>query len=370
MVWKTVDGGLTWNRVNQNYYWQNNSMAHVLFSNIRVDQPIFKNSFGGEIIVDNQGYLNYITVCEETYSTHRDSLFYGYLRGGFSFYENSCDNAYVLHFRTSGNGTWDMQYVSLLYSGPMYIHDVQNPWGNSASSIQLDYNNRVQISRNKTGNKLFFTWMDSDTITNNPTYDHFNTKPNLISIGYDINTQKFTQKNRKLYYNTNSDGFWWMFSSDLVIGDTSQYSLPTTFISQNGLTRNAAYENKLHYVQDNTFIENDFNISPFNQFPWPFNSGGCFIINSVKQNYTNENGKFLVYPNPFTKSITIQINNNTRTKKCKIQLMDITNKIIHEYETYLSDNTYEVNIPEISAGLYFLKIETQEEKGIYKIIKE
>lgn len=369
MVWKTIDGGISWTRVNQNYYWPNTNMGHLLFSNIRIDQPVFNNNFGGEITVDNQGYLNYVTVCEESYSSHRDSLGFSFTRGGFSFYENSCDNAFVLHFRTNGNGIWDAQYISLLYSGPMYTHDMQNPWANQTSN-SLSYNNRIQITRNKMGNKLFVSWIDSDTITNNPLFDHFNTKPNLISIGYDINTQKYTQKKRKLYYNTGSDGFWWMYSSDIVIGDSSQYNLPFTFISQNGLTRNGASENKLHYVMDDTFLENDFYISPFNQFPWPFDNAGCFIINSIKQQSLYDNEEISVYPNPFTNSITIKTNDIAVSEKCKIQLLDITCKIVQEFETNIINNTYELHLNEISTGMYFIKIETQNNRGIYKIIKE
>lgn len=371
MVWKTIDGGVNWNRVNQNYVWGNSSIENLFFSNVSPSLPNFSNTFGGEITIDNQGFLNYVTACGKQYSTHRDSLAFNFLKDGFNFYENNCDNAFVLHFRTNGDGIWQTQFVSALISGNMNTIDSENPWANPTNN-SLAYNNRIQISRNKSGGKLFFTWIDSDTMTYNTLYAHHNNTPNLISIGYDVSSNRFTQKKRGNYYNTNSNGFWWMYSSDIVIGDSIQYDLPTTFVSQNNATLNSSNENKLHYVNDNSILENEFIIDHNLQYPWPFYNGGCFIIDpgttSIFEN--NENESLLMYPNPFSNSITIKIKDIAVSEKCKIQLLDITCKIVREFETNVINNTCEINLTEISTGMYFLKIDAQNNKGIYKIIKE
>ncbi|HEY1039260.1 MAG TPA: hypothetical protein VGF30_07635, partial [Bacteroidia bacterium] len=67
IVWKTIDGGQHWNRVNNDYNWKETIADAFLFGNIKFplteeilygSYPKFTNRFGGEITVDENGYLN------------------------------------------------------------------------------------------------------------------------------------------------------------------------------------------------------------------------------------------------------------------------------------------------------------------------
>jgi hypothetical protein len=73
-----------------------------------------------------------------------------------------------------------------------------------------------------------------------------------------------------------------------------------------------------------------------------------------------------VYPNPAQNLITIEIPENV--KFTTVQLSDLTGKVILT-QTFRAEETKQLNIEKLAAGIYLLHLETEKGKTVQKIIK-
>ncbi|WP_309641061.1 T9SS-dependent choice-of-anchor J family protein [Flavobacterium sp.] len=80
------------------------------------------------------------------------------------------------------------------------------------------------------------------------------------------------------------------------------------------------------------------------------------------ENFVTSN--FAVYPNPASSVVNINAKNNSIVINT-IQLTDINGRIVKQ----VKGMTNQINISELNAGVYFLKISTDQGTGITKIIK-
>lgn len=86
----------------------------------------------------------------------------------------------------------------------------------------------------------------------------------------------------------------------------------------------------------------------------------------------NKNTDFMVYPNPATSNSNVVISiNSVRNDNCQIELYDISgNKIINliNNDLAVSENSFAVKLPNLSAGMYILKAKYNNSEKIKKII--
>lgn len=78
--------------------------------------------------------------------------------------------------------------------------------------------------------------------------------------------------------------------------------------------------------------------------------------------------KITVYPNPFSNVIKISSNKEDRILGKTLRLYDVTGKLF-KTQTIQSQNTV-LNVSNLPAGMYILKIEDDNESFVYKIIKQ
>ncbi len=106
-------------------------------------------------------------------------------------------------------------------------------------------------------------------------------------------------------------------------------------------------------------------------FPTPFASCG-FDLQAVgvinQRNLLNEsfklNSNIIIFPNPANDYITVKSDNTIE----KIKILDLNGRIVFQ-----SDNNSETNVIDIKyflKGIYFLKIESNENISIHKILKK
>jgi len=74
----------------------------------------------------------------------------------------------------------------------------------------------------------------------------------------------------------------------------------------------------------------------------------------------------IVYPNPFSNELIIRTP-NPYTEKREVSVMDITGKVIRRFESYSEE--IKINTGEISAGIYFLNIKSNNVSENIKVIK-
>jgi len=99
-------------------------------------------------------------------------------------------------------------------------------------------------------------------------------------------------------------------------------------------------------------------------FPINFNIGYDPFLNIEQSNYALNNNVIL-YPNPVNNQLHILIEGENTTYQ--INLMNITGKVI-KYQSINSNSTI-INVNELPKGVYFLKITSEHNITIKKIIK-
>ncbi|MBW8051860.1 MAG: T9SS type A sorting domain-containing protein [Cytophagales bacterium] len=95
-----------------------------------------------------------------------------------------------------------------------------------------------------------------------------------------------------------------------------------------------------------------------------------YDITSIKEN-PDLGFNISVFPNPISNTLQININGDVDNSNLKIELTDITGKILTNEKIAGTVITYQLNMREYATGSYFLKITTEKGKLInsYKIQK-
>lgn len=88
----------------------------------------------------------------------------------------------------------------------------------------------------------------------------------------------------------------------------------------------------------------------------------CYNVTSL--NVKNLSNDFSVYPNPTNGKIIVKCE---KLKVKNVVITDITGKVI--FSTDVESNLTEMDISELSKGIYFLKIETENQVFVEKIVK-
>ncbi len=79
--------------------------------------------------------------------------------------------------------------------------------------------------------------------------------------------------------------------------------------------------------------------------------------------------QFRVYPNPANKKLTIEIT-NPQIIVTSLQIVDIAGKNVKNITSLNKKNNYTVNIEDVPAGLYFVKLQTTEGTVVKKVVVE
>lgn len=183
IIYKTTNSGASW----QGPYgidFNNSNMFEVKRHLLATDNglgadtiPWFNNGEDFDGIVDMNGKLHIFATVMQHAKSHQDSLFYVYP------FVNSVDNEtysyghvpgmrpYLYDFVGDGT-TWNVITVDSMSSeAPGWSSSSDdgfgyNPWDIDATSSQkIQISSRLQMSRDKTGEHIIYTWTESDTTT-------------------------------------------------------------------------------------------------------------------------------------------------------------------------------------------------------------
>jgi hypothetical protein len=89
--------------------------------------------------------------------------------------------------------------------------------------------------------------------------------------------------------------------------------------------------------------------------------GDC--SNSAKRDI--ENSDIQIYPNPFTSELTIQTSGN---REYSVELITITGNTIYQSKT--EGNFHRINLRELSSGIYFVRMKSDNIISVRKVIKQ
>ncbi|MFH0895156.1 MAG: T9SS type A sorting domain-containing protein [Bacteroidota bacterium] len=288
----------------------------------------FSSGSGSDVLVDANGNLHIATMIQCGFSKHQDSLLYTFM------YEDRV----IWDVFTTPTG-WDAKVIDTILTLDV---DVANGIPSSTGNVGWDH--RLQISKNQTADRLFFTWTDSDTSF----FDRV-MAPDIFMRGRDVNTGIITPEYSQTRGTAYDGANYWMYVSSQVFDDGTNYEIPITTTTHGA----SADDPCTHYYFGGVQI-------PHTAFVGINENNG--VISSISQNY----------PNPFSATTTINVN----LAKATTLSVDVTNimgqKVMTINKGNVGSGSHNVVIDgsKLTSGVYFYTVRAGENSVTRKMIVE
>ena len=262
-----------------------------------------------------------------------NTIYLGYEYGSWGLFDFSTSN--------------DFDWTACLITKPeTYYGDFGTAGSSTDPEIQDE--NRLQISRNWEGSKLFYTWFDTDTNIFGPGLNNF---PDARSVGVDLDGGLWTAEvGHTEFSGTNADG-------NAIFGNVSYYTI------NDGTNENIPFVTNVMTNSTgspvNFFYEGCASMSGF------VNTGNCMPVtgaHGIRDNSASA-GSFSVsgnYPNPYSGKTTVVVT--------LVKAGDVTVEISNSIGQVLSTTTYRnlnsgansiiIDGPVLSKGLYFYTVKS------------
>ena len=78
-----------------------------------------------------------------------------------------------------------------------------------------------------------------------------------------------------------------------------------------------------------------------------------------------ESAEITIYPNPFNDELSIQTKGS---REYSLELITISGSTI--YRSKIEGNFHRINLKELSSGIYFVRVKSNDFESIRKVIKE
>ncbi len=319
IVYKTTNGGASWNEIphpNQNLVDQmllNGGYAYMTSSQLDIAMD-----------ADNGLHIALPVVPFQAGNT----IYLGYEYASWGLFD----------FFTTDDLSWN---VCLITKPQTYYGD----FGIAGSTVdpQIQEENRVQISRNWEGSKIFYTWFDTDTAVFGPGLNNF---PDARSVGRDLDGGLWTAEvGHTEFSGTSADGnSLWGNVCYYTINDGTNENIPFVI---DVMTNNTG-------EPVNFFYEGCASMSNY------VNPGNCFLIDGISDPATTS-GAFGVsanYPNPYSGKTNVNVT--------LVKSGDVTIEISNSIGQVLSTSTYKnlnagnnsltIDGTSLSNGLYFYTV--------------
>jgi hypothetical protein len=386
-VWKTTNSGASWAAIpnmdfaSPSLTMVTNDLPAALSVNNAVAVPWFRSSEGMDAVVDKDDRLHFVSTVVSHSSVHPDSTY-------FIFSFNTTDRYYFPHvpgarpyiydFTTTGT-TWSVRKIDSLSteaprgsaaaagSGTGYT---ENPWTEDASSKPVS-SSRIQLGRTVNGNQIYYSWAESDTLITNGN-KKWNTFPNVKVRILDVATNSLspefnitspatslgtnnTVKNRAFFHYTSPK------SPNLAGSFAGNYTLAIPASVTNNQSLNGS-----GVCSPETPVIHFFNAATIT------NAGVIYVNPTVG---INERSKTLtnmqVIPNPASNNANLVFDMLTDAKVL-VSVTDVTGKVVKSLtaNSTLGQNTININVADLTAGIYFVSISANNQKTTAKLIVE
>lgn len=330
--------------------------------------PFFSPGEGVDVIVDGMGRLHLVATVVSAYSDHPDSLFYTYAfnSGGgcgtqnYGFYYGSTTyHPTIMDFVLENNNSWNGILVdSMATEGTRGGDNSCSQW----DAAGLDIDARIQVSRTDAGDKIFYSWTETDTTI---TGHHFNVYPELYMKGYDIYSDKVTPKTLVIGTSVSTptvaqSGIFWHYMSPRSINvGGGTYEIPFTFSGDPTFGGTTPVDH--YYVSGAQFTMTDFS-TPATPLSSKNTTGSISKNNTI---YAS------AYPNP-TNATTQLVVNLDKASDIHVEIMNTLGQVINKMDIKgdAGQHVINVDLSNENAGVYFYSISTNIGKANGKIVKQ
>jgi hypothetical protein len=269
----------------------------------------------------------------------------GYAPGGGSISTgvDSLINVYDIY---SVNDGLDFQGV---YLGP--LKTFRGTWATYTSD------NRVYTSRNKTGDKMFFTWNDTRIEG-----EANNQNPDVYARGFDLRKNMLTADNGADACNNVTflcditQEAYWQCTSPIIFTDNNKYTLPIC----TQWFQDAALDSKFKYIPDFSYVDGDFTI-PVEENPFPVGIDQKKDVATVS-----------VYPNPVKDFAKVSVN-LTQGANVTVSVTNLVGQnVLSLNKGNMSAGLQQFNVDanSLSTGVYFITVNVNGQKFTQKMIVE
>ncbi len=349
VIWRSDDGGESWSEAEAvplagengifgvQYYLNDDELAEIYGLPIPAREEIpFTTAYDFGLTVDAWGNPHIaviVGISAEPYSILTDiSPSSGWMYTG----------AFLLSSTNLGEpGSWD----GGLMGRPTSFH------GTFGDFITED--NRIQICRTHDGERVFVSWLDTDT-----TVSSENNAPDIWSRGVNLAEQLKTGADYQLDLPVNvtfgseaTFSAYFFTMADEAISNIDEYTLPMVYstMNPNSPPETGSYK----YIQDFSFDENDF------MFP------AYITVGVPEDSFINRNTFTMSAPAPNPASNAASFNIELKEKMIvSVKLLDLLGQTVMELpatEYQSGSSKISLEIDNLSPGLYFLSAQAGRE---------
>lgn len=324
MIYKTTDGGTTW--IKQTAFdWSAIPTIATLASDLSVvGRPMFGSV--KDIVLDENGYVHFATYIHGAYSDNIDSL------GYYAVY--NLWNGIVCDIHQTSTG-WDAFVIDTVWS-----KDVDD--ANSPITDPLTWEERMQISKSTDGSKLFYVWMDTDTIL-----AEYNLYPDVYVKMYDVTTGTLYPKNnltRGTDYDANN---YWIYAADYAFDFGSYYQV---HISTTDLNLSDVGKVNHYYIND-VFID-----------------AATGTVDGVSDNMPLD-AFVKMYPNPTSSDLNIAFNANASGNYNVVVYNTLGSAVMSENIDVNGAVVRTISLNELPTGIYMVEVSNENGITTKKIMK-
>lgn len=352
IYWKTTDGGETWEGpefvqldgptglIGIVYHLLNDEQIDFIFAGNPPERTeiSYTTAFDHDITVDNNNELHIAVIIGLT---------------GSNPYSIVTESGYfpVLDIFTENNSS---KYCTVKMGSPNTFRGIFG---------ELQEDNRVHITKNQSGNKIFVSWIDTDmpeTLEN--------TAPNIWCRGFDPGTYQITDNSSGEDAPTNvtlfSDGMWSSYFATAAnytfdVGDG--WTIPFVFASfeNDDFTGSVQYK----YITDFSFSDYDF----YNESNTNVYCGNLVDIEEINISNTTISQNS---PNPFHSQTTFTLN-LTNSSNVIMEVYSVDGKLVgsNNYNNLPSgENQITFKANGLKSGIYFYTFKINGEKISGKMI--
>ncbi len=344
---KSTDGGVTWTNPMQIQLDGPNGISGIkdhfsdyFIENFFVGPPFptrdeipYTTAFDHSISVDVWGNLHIGVVI-------------GYAPGGASISTgvDSLLNVYDIYTVNDG-ASWQAVFMGTLKT-------FRGTWDTYTSD------NRTYISRNKIGDKMFFTYNDTriDGEANNQ-------NPDVYARGFDLRLNMITsdngvdQHNNVTFLSDITQEAYWQCTSPIVFTDNNKFTLPICTQWGAGFAADVMFK----YIPDFSYAQSDFTI-PTNAAPCPVGLG----------EKNKESVSLNVYPNP-VKDIAKVTLTLTQTSNVTISVTNLVGQQVmslNKGTMNAGSQQFSMDASNLTTGVYFVTVNVDGQKYTQKLVVE
>jgi hypothetical protein len=350
ILWRTEDGGETWEGPIEvaiagedgitavQDYLSDEEIIELYGELLDRDEIPFTTAFDFDLSVDYAGNPVIAVICGV--SADQYSIASGISPSSGYLYTS----AFMLHSTDKGEyGSW-------------FGHELGRPVSFRGNFGDLTEDNRIQISRTPSGDKMFAAWLDTDT-----TVSAENNAPDIWCRGWDLMSNSYTLNEAGEDLPTNVtfgseatfSAYFFAMGNEVFDDGMGNYTIP--FVYENMTPTDPAQPVQFKYIQDFMFTDGDF-------------LGVGVEENGIANTAFAEVSQSTPNPAVSNAKFTVTLQENTNVNIRLTNLMGQTVKVLPTQSMQAGANTVNIDVTDLTSGVYFYTIEAGKEAITKKMI--